>query len=143
MSEGKRNHFGMPRENRVNAPLQIADAFAVNQTNLENSLLLTSRQISRNQIAQFLWFETMQIQNSIYWNFNWLIGLCFRAQNRDAANLLFVQQFNSDVDRREKTTSNLHKRMVYNFTALASCPAERLDADCRIVHFSEDEKANE
>lgn len=80
----------------------------------------------------------MQIQNSIDWNFNWLIGLLLRAQNRDATNLLFVQQFNFDVAIENLRAFLLQKNLSFHQRHLL--PVHHfLETQNFVVHFSIDE----
>lgn len=57
----------------MDAPLQIADAFSVNDSHLKNSALATGFEVVRNQIANLARLERVQIKNSVHWKFHRLV----------------------------------------------------------------------
>lgn len=59
-------------KNGVDASLQIANAFAVDDSDLKNPALLARRKIVGNQRTDFFRFESVQIKNSIDWELNWI-----------------------------------------------------------------------
>ncbi len=71
MSQRKRNHFRIPAENCVDAPLQISNPLAMNNPCLKNPALLASGQIFWNETANFFRLERVQIQNSIDSKLEW------------------------------------------------------------------------
>ena len=73
MIQSKRNHFGMLREERMDGPLQIPDAFAVNDTHLENAPFPANGQVIRHKIFYLARIESVQIQHAINWQLNRLV----------------------------------------------------------------------
>ena len=55
----------MPGENCVNRPPEIADSFAVDDSDLADSLLMTSREIVRDQVFDFARIKGVQIEHTI------------------------------------------------------------------------------
>lgn len=57
-------------EKRVNAPPQIADAFTMNDADLEDAFGEAGGQVIRHEVFHLSGLECVQIQHAINWQFN-------------------------------------------------------------------------
>ena len=63
--EGKREHFGMALEQRMDTSLQITDAFSMNDADLQNALLLAGVEISQDDLFDLARRKGVQIQHAV------------------------------------------------------------------------------
>ena len=73
MIEREGYHGRMFGKNRVHRAPQIADAFAVNDTHLQNAPFPTRDQIIRDEVLYLARIERVQIQHAVNWQFNRLV----------------------------------------------------------------------
>src|SRR5208282_4470319 len=60
-------------ENRVHRAPQVANAFAVNDSHLQNAPFLTRGQVIRDEVSYLARIERVQIQHAVNWQFNRLV----------------------------------------------------------------------
>ena len=65
----------MFREDGVNGAAQVADAFAVDDANLEDAPFETRCQVIRDQVFHFGRSEGVQVQHAIDWQFDRLVHI--------------------------------------------------------------------
>ena len=65
MIEAIVNDVGMFREQRVNRPAEVSDALAVDDPDLEDTLLLAGGQVIQHKVLYFPRLETMKVQNPV------------------------------------------------------------------------------
>ena len=65
MIQRVRDDIGMPREERMDGPTQVADAFAVNDADLQNTPFPARSQIIRHEVFYLAGLERVQVQHAV------------------------------------------------------------------------------
>src|ERR1035441_8785057 len=73
MVQSEGDDLGMVGEDRVHGALQVADAFAVNDPNLEDSALLARRQVVHHEVFDLARLERVQVQHAVDGDLDWLV----------------------------------------------------------------------
>lgn len=75
MIQRERHNFRVFREDGVNRPAQMADAFPVDDTYLQNSTFLARLQIIGDELLNVAWVELVQVQHAVYGKLNWVVHI--------------------------------------------------------------------
>ena len=66
-------HLGMTFEKLVNGLTQLPDAFAVDDTHVQNSARPTFRQIIEHEVLHLPRLKRVQVQHAVNRQLNWLV----------------------------------------------------------------------
>ena len=67
----------MSFQERVNSALQIADAFAMNDSHFEDAPRAAGIQVRHDDLLNFAWLNRVQIQNAVDWQRHRLVIIKF------------------------------------------------------------------